>query len=56
MSEESIEERLSALENAEERLWDMDARVQDLESEFETMRTNVEDHITEDTDDTNEPE
>ena len=54
MSEESIEERLTALESAE--FWDVESRVQDLESEFETMRTDMEDHITEDTDDTNEPE
>ena len=49
MSEESIEERLSALESAE--FWDVEARVQDLESEFETMRTDMEDHITESADD-----
>jgi len=50
VSEESIEERLTALESAE--FWDVEARVQDLESELETVRTNVEDHIAEDTKET----
>ena len=50
MSEESIEERLTALESAE--FWDVEARVQDLESEFETIRTSVEDLITSDAEET----
>ena len=54
MSEESVEERLTALES--NGFCDVESRIQDLESEFETMRADMEDHIAEDTDDINEPE